>query len=57
MAIKVLGVDHIHCNSRDLKASRDTLAKPFDSESTPFGHIAEYGFYNATVYLRGTEGQ
>ena len=57
MAIKVLGVDHIHCNSRDLKASRDLLARLFDSQVTPIGHLPDFGFYNASVYLLGAEGK
>lgn len=57
MAIKVLGVDHIHVNNRDIRKARELLTRLFDSDTSPVADFEPFRAYNSTVFLRDTEGR
>lgn len=52
MAIKTLGIDHIHFNVFDLQRFRELMQKLFGAEMTPVGHLEPLGLFNSCVSFR-----
>ena len=57
MGIRVLGLDHIHVETRDLKRARDLVARLFDVDATHAAEMPAHGFVNVSMMLRGAPNQ
>ena len=53
MAIKALGIDHIHFNTRDIRRFSALMRELFELEPARLGHIKGLEKYNTTLHLAG----
>lgn len=51
MAIKVTGIDHVHFNTRDIRAFTALMRRLFDVSETPIGHLMPLELYNVTMTM------